>query len=129
MSDLYRVCTHGHSPRQCELCEKDAEIARLTEESQCGGNVIAALNRDGGHSIAEVGYRQASEEAIARYHEMVAEIAALRERCERLAEMGRAWNIHQYDPSVGTLHRLNVAESACINHNDLTPPKETSDGH
>jgi hypothetical protein len=31
MTELGRVCEHGRLARQCEICERDREIARLRE--------------------------------------------------------------------------------------------------
>lgn len=60
---------------------------------------------------------------------LTAELAAMRERCERLREL--------YDATIDTMsdeaddkdhRRWNIALTDCKAHNDLTPPKETSDG-
>ena len=77
---------------------------------------------------------------------LTAEIAAMRERCGRLAASVLAWR--EYDQTFSTLvgvteinrmlrdtdfYRLSglvcEAMQRVKDHNDLTPPKETSDGH
>lgn len=83
--------------------------------------------------------------AVANEQAMIAEIAALREQCERLAKEVRAWRqawqrcdiiAHPdgkkaIDSTISTsLNRINGSQLAVDRHNDLQPPagKESSDG-
>ena len=63
---------------------------------------------------------------------LTAELAAMRERCERQVTLIQAFydldndREPEEDPNVDK--RFHAAEDACLEHGDLTPPKETSDG-
>jgi len=63
---------------------------------------------------------------------LTAELAAMRERCERLRELYDATIDTMSDEADDKYHRRhrrwNIAFTDCKAHNDLTPPKETSDG-
>lgn len=53
------------------LEDANHQIEQLKAENHAFANVIAMLNRDGGHRIAQVGAKQAAKEAMERLHELL----------------------------------------------------------
>lgn len=60
-----------------------------------------------------VNCRTSLDAQIAIHHHN-AEVATLSEAIAVFLEFWNAWKEHHYDPSVGSLHRLNLAERACM---------------
>jgi hypothetical protein len=57
--------------RISDFGEYQSAHERVAELDQLLGNVLAVLNGDGGHRQSEVGQKQAAEEGIARFHELL----------------------------------------------------------
>lgn len=98
----------GASEHQCR--EKERAIAMWDDAS---ASMYKSLN-----------------EKDATISRLTAEIAAMRERCERLQRVATLASESYAAMGWGGLDDLyRVAKQVCDAHNDLTPPKETSDGH